>query len=381
MHIKLNDLNALSFFSDSISKYLFWKDRNSVFLGCNESFAKYAGLNRKEDIIGKTDFDLPWNKEESNLSRSTDQRIMKNGISEIDFEETKTLYNKTKRWFLTSKMPLHNSNDEVIGVIGWFTDITDIKQMQFDMIEKSNQLLKTNIELKELNKKLELANLDLENFTYAASHDLKEPLIGVITILELIEKKSDGLLNAESNYLLKESINAARGMKTLLTDILAYARTGAENAMLKIVDLNDVVKDKIRNLNHLIVERNVHYTVNLPFEQINCYSELLGMVFYNLINNAIKFNQSDDPLFKIDYFEEVDNWVFSVSDNGIGIDKKDKVLVFEAFSRLHHSKDYEGSGIGLSICKRIVNMHQGEIWIDDQLNGGSVFTFSISKNL
>jgi len=381
MHIKLSDLNALSFFSDNISKFLFWKDKNSVFLGCNESFAKYAGLNKKDEIIGKTDFDLPWSKKESYLSISIDQRVMKSGIPEIDFEESKTLHNNEKRWLLTSKMPLHNSDDEVIGIIGWFTDITEIKLLQFDIIEKSNQLSKSNLDLKKINKKLELANLDLENFTYAASHDLKAPLVGVIGVLELIKTKSTNLLDAQFIYLLNEGINAIKAMETLINDILAFARSGAENAMLKLANLKDVVSDKIKSLNHLIVERNVQFSVNLPASKINCYPELLGMVFYNLINNAIKFNQSKSPFFKVDYLDETDHWIFTVSDNGIGIEDKNKTKIFDAFSRLHTAKEYEGSGIGLSICKRIVNMHQGEIWISDQADGGSVFTFTISKNL
>lgn len=381
MHIKLNDLNALSFFSDNISKFLFWKDKKSVFLGCNESFAKYAGLSEKKRIIGKTDFDLPWKEKESNLSRLIDERIMKSGIPEIDFEESKTLHNNEKRWLLTSKMPLHNGDGEVIGIIGWFTDITEIKQMQLDIIEKSEQLLKSNNELKKVNEKLALANLDLTNFTNAASHDLKDPLINVIATLRLIKKKYDKTLDAGYKHLFNESISTLISMKTLVTDILNFAKTGSENAILKRANSKELVKEKISNLNHIIAKRNVEYSINLPSKQINCYPELLGMVFYNLINNAIKFNQSEKPLFKIDYRDEIEQWIFSVSDNGIGIDEINKKRVFNAFSRLHNADDYEGSGIGLSICKRIVDMHQGKIWISDLPEGGSVFNFSISKKL
>jgi chemotaxis family two-component system sensor kinase Cph1 len=120
--------------------------------------------------------------------------------------------------------------------------------------------------------------------------------------------------------------------------------------------------------------------LNLPSTAINCYSHLIGLVFYNLINNAIKFNKSDVPKICCNYTESLDYWTFTVSDNGIGIEPEYVDTIFEPFKRLVGS-DYEGSGLGLSICKRVANIHKGKIWIENNPKGGTIFYFSILKHI
>lgn len=371
---------VLNLFINNIPQFVFWKDRNSVYLGCNNNFVRTAGFTSKEEIIGKTDYDMPWSTEEADFFRKIDQEVMNSAKPQLNFEERQTLSNGDKRWLSTSKMPLFDESNVVIGIIGWYIDITDYKLMEIQIDEKNKALLEYNLQLEKSKEALELANYDLEKFTYAASHDLKTPIRTIVSFAQLLRRKMSKNLDEVSTEYIDFIINSGQRMNNLVKDILTYARTGSQELICQETILSELVSTKVDDLKQVIQSKSAKINIDLPKDPINCYPHLIGIVFYNMINNAIKFNESETPTVDCYYTESSEDWLFSIRDNGIGIDLSSIDKVFEPFQRLVKD-EYEGSGIGLSICKRVINLHKGKIWIENNPTGGTIFNFSISKHL
>lgn len=371
--------NVLSQFINNIPQYMWWKDLDSNFLGCNDNFIEYAGLENENQLIGKTDYDY-WNEEDADSFRKVDNEIIKTGQSIFNQVEYVNVPHKGKRWLSTSKVPLYNDEKEIIGTIGWFNDITEFKQMQTKVSKKTKALIDNSSQLEQANKELEIANIDLEKFTYAASHDLKEPIRTLKNFATLLKEKEKNNLDQESTMYIDFISKSAKRMGILIDDILNYARTGISGLKAEHIDINELVSTKIIDLKQIIETKSAIININLPTEKINCYPHLIGLVFYNLINNGIKFNESPTPIINCDYTEEDDYWIFSVEDNGIGIHPENAKKIFEPFKRFVGGS-YEGSGMGLSICKRVTNLHEGNIWVAESASGSTIFKFSISKNI
>jgi len=369
---------VLNLFVNNIPQFVFWKDVNCIYLGCNNNFAHYAGFNSSEEVVGKTDYDMPWSREEADFFQKIDREVMNSGKPQLNFEEPQTIENGETRWLSTSKMPLFDDNKVVIGILGWYIDITDYKMMEIKIDEKNKALLEYNLQLERSKEALELANYDLEQFTYAASHDLKTPIRTITSFAQLL-KKQQGETNQKSAEYIDFIVESGLRMNTLVEDILAYAKTGSQKLVGQEANISELVSAKLRDLEQVIHAKSAKIKLDLPSTPIKCYPHLIGMVFYNLINNALKFNESEIPTVHCTYSECSQYWKFSVSDNGIGIAPDTAQKAFEPFKRLV-GRQYEGSGLGLSICKRVVNIHKGKIWIENNANGGTTFKFSISKH-
>ena len=372
--------NVLDLLINNLPQYIWWKDLNSVFLGCNEKTANFVGLKSAKEIIGKTDFDIYDTKSDAEYVRNIDKEIMTTGIPQFNFEKCLTMPVLGKRWLSTSKIPWYNDNNEIIGTIGWFTDITARKEIELELDEKNKTLIKYNHQLKQTNKALELANIDLEKFTYAASHDLKTPVQTMKSFVNLLKLKEQDNLQTESNEYINILNNSADRMLELIDGLLSYAKSGSKQLESEDVNVHQIVSEKIIDLKSVIESKSAKIKLNLPTKKIKAYSQLIGSVFFNLISNGIKFNTSSMPTIECDYTEEQDYWVFNVKDNGDGIDPKYKDQIFQPFKRLA-DQSIQGSGLGLSICKRIVSLHDGEIWLKDSMKGTTVFSFSVSKSL
>jgi len=366
-------------FIDNISQFVFWKDLNSTFLGCNQNFAEYAGLKNESEIIGKTDYDL-FDASDADFFNKIDKEVMTSGKSQLNFEESITIPDLGKRWLSTSKVPLYDDSNNVVGILCWFNDITAFKELQIQIDENNKSLLDYNLQLKGANRDLELTNLDLEQFTYAASHDLKGPIRTIKSFASLLKVKEKGKLNEKSMEYVDFICQSSERMSNLVDDILSYARTGSQELLATDVDLNQIVSEKITGLKSLIESKSVEVNLQLPTKKIKAYPQLIGLVFYNLINNGIKFNDSPRPFVNCDYLENEHYWTFIVEDNGPGIEPKFAKQIFEPFKRLVGQK-IEGSGLGLSICKRVAILHNGDIWIENNSMGNTVFKFSIAKDL
>jgi len=379
--MKILKSEVLNLFINNISQFVFWKDRNSVYQGCNNNFAEYAGFDNAESIIGKTDYDLPWSKEEADFFIKIDQEVMNSGQSQLNFEEPQTLGDGSTRWISTSKVPLYDDDGKgVIGILGWYIDITPYKSMQIQIDEKNETLFNYSQRLEQSARELEQANSDMEMFTYAVSHDLKSPIRNIVSFTDLILKTQQGKLDNKVIEQLQIVLTSGKNMNNLVQNILTYARAGMGELLAQEVDIKKVISDKLEDLDNLLLRKDAKINIDFPDTTISCYPELLGIVFYNLIGNGLKYNESNPPTVKCTMETSDTNIIFSVKDNGIGISPDFQEEIFQPFKRLH-SSIIEGSGLGLSICKRIIELHKGKIWIDKNTEEGSDFKFSIPKNI
>lgn len=226
--------------------------------------------------------------------------------------------------------------------------------------------------------KLEKQNEELEQFTHIASHDLQEPLQTLISFAKLIKSEFSGKLEGDGEKYLDFILKSSFRMQALVKGLMDYSIIGKERNLI-LVDCNQIVKEVLSDMAYKIKETDAVILVNeLP--KINGYSLELRQLFQNLISNALKFKkQGVDIEIKISAEKSGEDWLFSIQDNGIGIAKSDKEKIFTMFKRLHNRDEYEGTGIGLSHCKKIVELHGGNIWVESVPEGGSIFNFTISK--
>ena len=231
----------------------------------------------------------------------------------------------------------------------------------------------------ELARKVEelaRSNRDLEQFAYVASHDLQEPLRMVATYTQLLGERYRGKLDEKADKYIAYAVDGALRMQTLINDLLIYSRVGRQRAEPQSVDCATIVDRAVRNLQTIMNEQGAVLKLeNLPVLFVE--TPPLVQVFQNLISNAIKFHGPEPPRIEIRAEKKNDQWVFSVADNGIGIDPEHAEDVFVIFKRLHSRAEYPGSGIGLAICKKIIDQMGGSIWVESQPGHGSTFKFTL----
>lgn len=239
------------------------------------------------------------------------------------------------------------------------------------------QIASTNDQLKQKQKELKLKNEQLEHFAHIASHDLNEPLRTISSFVEIINEEYDQVLDNEGKQYLQFITRATDRMKSMIDGLLNFSRIG-KSSRLEKVDTLKVIQELEKDLSLRIQQTDTQINVgSLPV--VNGYKIELRQLFQNLILNAIKFTKKK-PLIKIDCVETQTHWQFCVADNGIGINEKQQEKIFGMFSKLHRSTEYSGHGIGLAFCQRIVDLHQGEIWLESIPNEGSRFFFTLIKN-
>ncbi len=237
-----------------------------------------------------------------------------------------------------------------------------------EFVEKSDELLH---EVQKNNTALELANRDLERFAYITSHDLKTPLRNVISFLGLLKDKVDKE-DEEAQTYFKIAEDGARHMNKLIDDILNYSRLEKATLETELVDLNKVVEHILLHTKVKLGSKKVAFDIaKLPTILSN--ESLMKMLFQNLIENAIKYNESELPNIKIQATSHKKNLLLSFQDNGIGMDEQYQDRIFEMFARLHTHTAYEGTGIGLAVCKKIVDKHKGKIWFESKEGKGTTF--------
>jgi len=231
----------------------------------------------------------------------------------------------------------------------------------------------------ELARKVEelaRSNRDLEQFAYVASHDLQEPLRMVATYTQLLADRYRGKLDEKADKYIGYAVDGAIRMQALINDLLVYSRIGRHQNEPQRVECDGIVQRAIRNLQAAIGEsRAVVLCDSLPV--VYADPGPLEQVFQNLISNAIKFHGPEPPRVNISAQEKAAQWVFSVADNGIGIDPEHAEAIFVIFKRLHSRTEYPGSGLGLAICKKIIEQAGGSIWVESQPAKGATFKFTL----
>jgi PAS domain S-box-containing protein len=268
--------------------------------------------------------------------------------------------------------PIRDERGIVIGASKIARDITARKQAEKRLAQQAEELTRRMAELAR-------SNADLEQFAYVASHDLQEPLRMVTAYTQLLAERYRGKLDANADRFMGYAIEGAQRMQVLIQDLLAFSRVGKQDLYRQKVDCGSVMKDVLRALAPSVAESAavVSYGV-LPVLWAD--RTLLAQVFQNLIGNAIKFRRQMPPVITVTAESNPREWRFRVSDNGIGIAAEHAENIFAVFQRLHARSEYPGNGIGLSICKKIVERYGGRIWVKSEIGIGSTFVFTIPSH-
>lgn len=231
-------------------------------------------------------------------------------------------------------------------------------------------------EIRRYIEDLERSNREIEQFAYVASHDLQEPLRMVASFLQLLARRYQGRLDADADEFIRIAVDGAHRMKTLIDGLLDYSRAGGKQQEFQPSNCTFILEEALTNL-RLIIEESGAIVVHEPLPTLMVDANQLRQVFQNLIGNAIKFRGSACPTVHVTAKQQAESWTFCVRDNGIGIDTQFADRIFVAFQRLHTAKEYPGTGIGLAICKKIVERHGGRIWVESALGQGSAFYFTL----
>jgi light-regulated signal transduction histidine kinase (bacteriophytochrome) len=252
-----------------------------------------------------------------------------------------------------------------------------LRRLQKQLSEQNTKLLEQNEQLNQLNAELERSNQELEQFAYVVSHDLQSPLQSIIGFVDLLAYKYKNKLDEKANRYIYFIEDGAKRMQQLIQGLLAYSRVGRKGGEFEPVDCKAIVEGVKHNLSASIAASQAEVICH-PLPEAIADPLQLSQVFQNLIGNAIKFCRPEEPPKVEISAERKDNqWLFKVSDNGIGIEAEYFQRIFEIFQRLHTAEEYPGTGIGMAICKKIVERHGGQIWVESTVNVGTTFYFTL----
>ncbi len=261
------------------------------------------------------------------------------------------------------------SDAENSKVISFLRDVTHLHQIQQNLNEKNDEL-----------KKYIDSNLQLENFAYFASHDLQTPLRSMISFTQLLKRKLQGRLSEEEQEYMNFIISSSNNMRNLVNDLLSYSRVNTSEINIKTIALKHLLTRLCAELKSSNPDRELQIHFNNIPEYIQADKTKIRQVFQNIISNGLKFSKKGvTPIVEINCREDQQSWMFSIKDNGIGIAPEFQHKIFLLFKRLHGNTEYEGTGIGLAMVKKIIEQHKGEIGLDSELGGGSNFWFTIKK--
>jgi signal transduction histidine kinase len=249
------------------------------------------------------------------------------------------------------------------------TDLSEVRASRMQLEEQAHEL-----ELKA--RDLERSNAELEQFAYVASHDLQEPLRKVASFCQLLQRRYEGQLDERADQYIGFAVDGAKRMQSLISDLLAFSRVGRADAPLVEVALDDIVQTAQDNLTSRIERTGARIEVG-PLPVVDGDPVLLVAVFQNLMGNALKFHGDDPPVVHVSAQRTGEMWTITCRDEGIGIDPAYAERIFAIFQRLHPKESYEGTGIGLALCRKIVEHHGGRIWLDTDVPAGATFRFTL----
>lgn len=350
--------NRLMSLVQNTNSLIYLKDLEGRYTLANTAFKNAFGLEN-EDVIGKTNHDL-FPLEVADASRAADLKTVE--TKEIVEYEQWVPQPDGVHTYLSVKFPVADRDGEVYAIGGIATDITERKKVEG--------------ELDEMNKLLNRSNEDLEHFAYIASHDLQEPLRKVATFCQLLQRRYSGQLDEKADQYIEFAVDGAKRMQELISDLLSYSRVDTQGKELHPVPADSALDRALANLQSAVfdtgaaIQREALPTVCADGSQ-------LALLFQNLVGNALKFRKPDgQPNVKISARREGDMWWFSVADNGIGFSPEYAERIFVMFERLHGRAEYAGTGIGLALCKKVVERHGGNIRAESEPGVGTTFHFS-----
>jgi len=261
-------------------------------------------------------------------------------------------------------------HDEFADLAGTLNAMAE--QLHTDIMQRQH----AQAQLQQYAQELTRSNADLEQFAYVASHDLQEPLRAVVGFLQLLQQNYQGRFEARADEFIRHAVEGATRMRTLINDLLEYSRVSTRGGAFTPTDCPSVVQQVLANLKVAIEESGAVVTHDSLPTVLADATQLL-QVFQNLLSNALKFRGDQPPAIHIGVEPHDGAWRFAIRDNGIGIEPQYAARVFEIFQRLHTRREYPGTGIGLALCKKIVERHGGRIWVESELGKGAMFAFTL----
>ncbi|WP_089720363.1 ATP-binding protein [Candidatus Entotheonella palauensis] len=344
---------------ESVQGILIYRSGRPLFV--NRACAQLFGYLSPQDMLALDDLvaDIAAPHEYARLWHYT-QRLLEDGTPPMHYEFQGQRQDGSLIWVENAMRCV--MWEGACAVQSTLVDITERKRVEEALARKTLELQRSND--------------DLEQFAYVASHDLQEPLRMVSSYLYLLQDRCAGQLEADAEQFIAFAVDGAGRMQQLIRDLLAYARLGQQALVLKFIAGDTVLDAALESLRFAIKDSGAKVTRDrLPTVRVD--PAQMELLFRNLINNAIKFRGKKRPHIDIHADFRGDAWIFSVRDNGIGIEPKDTERIFTLFQRLHPRDAYAGTGIGLALCKRIVERHGGRIWAESQLGEGATFTFTL----
>jgi PAS domain S-box-containing protein len=332
-----------------------WTARSDGYVDYyNERWYQFTGFNREPG--GDTSWESILHPDDIQRTHDTWHASVQSGEPfSIEYRFRDRRENRW-RWFIGRALPVRDGSGTIVK---WFGTCTDIDEQ------------------KRTEEQLRRANQDLEQFAFSASHDLQEPLRGVKIYSELLAKRYESKLDGDGLKFIKFLTSAATRMERLVRDLLTYTQVAGFDGPQEVSDANEALKIALANLAVSIAASGAQITTD-PLPSLPVSSTHLQQLFQNLIGNAIKYRSLErSPAVHVTAEQQNAHWVFSIADNGIGIDPEYKENVFGLFKRLHRSDEYSGTGIGLAICQRIVDRYHGRIWVESEPGRGSTFRFTL----
>jgi PAS domain S-box-containing protein len=355
----------------SIPFFVFWKDPQGVFRGGNDLFAKLAGLEKADDVVGKTDYDMPWTKEQSDRYREDDLRVIATGKPQLDVEETNLDAGGNDKIVLCSKVPLHAEDGSVTGVLGIFSDITARKAMERELSRSKEQA--------------EAANRAKSDFLATMSHELRTPLTMILSPVEALLAERRTSLSPEVLEVLERAYRNADRLKTLTDDILDFSKQQAGRLELELepVDVREHVTQLVLDMTSAAVARGLELRLEGVDTSIGVFSldvAKFDKVMINLIGNALKFTPRGGKV-RVSVASDGKLLSFSVSDDGPGIDPKDHERLFRRFEQVDGGSKrlHGGTGLGLALVKEFVELMGGRVGVRSQLGAGATFSFELPQ--
>ncbi len=360
---------------DNIPDHIYFKDQQSRFLRVNRSMATSFNLKDPAEAVGRTDFDY-FSSEHAQQAFADEQEIMRTGQPLVGREEKETWPDGSVSWVSTTKECLRDQDGKISGTFGLSRDITARKEAEAALALKAQELARSNT--------------DLEQFAYVASHDLQEPLRMIASYTQLLARRYKGKLDQDADEFITYAVDGATRMQVMIQDLLSYSRVGTRGKPFAPTDCEEVLTRTLANLKIAIEESQAAIT-HSPLPTVVADATQLTQLLQNLINNAIKFRRPNEAP-QIHLAAELGKtsltpgghstaeWIFSVRDNGLGIEPQYFERIFIIFQRLHTRDRYPGTGIGLAVCKKIVERHGGRIWVESEPGQGTRFSFTIPVN-
>jgi PAS domain S-box-containing protein len=295
-------------------------------------------------------------------------------VQEMAFTDT----NGVKRVWETAFNAITDPQVGIVGVTCFGRDITERKQAE-EEIHKLNEELEQRVI--ERTSQLEAANSELESFSYSVSHDLRAPLRSINGFSKILTEDYMDKLDDEGKRLLNIIQDNTEKMENLIDDLLALSRIGRKDIVLSDIDMYKLAKEVFNEVKAINLERKIQFNIQ-PLPPARGDLGMIQQVFFNLLSNAIKFTKTKEvAVVEVGGYDEGLKNVYYVKDNGVGFNMKYANQLFRAFQRLHSEEEFEGTGIGLALVKRIVNRHNGQIWAEGKENEGATFYFTLAKNL